>query len=143
MKHFWLFSCLLLAVSQASARSIEACPTLPPSSGLIWTHDEGIDFDVCRAGAPGSKDFVLGIYFGYQPDLHLRRANRIGDGKVAGRRVTWYFNDSGANPAFSRQTLLLLDHKRKYVAHVWLDADTEQQLQDLLSALEHLEFKIP
>jgi hypothetical protein len=58
--------------------------------------------------------------------------------------VTWYRQDPGdSNSAFSRQTLLTLDRKWGYVAHIWVTADTEQQLLDRLSALERIAFKMP
>ena len=71
-------------------------------------------------------------------------APRIGKGKVAGRRVTWYRQDPGdSDSAFSRQTLLTLKRKWGYVAHIWVVADTEQQLLDRLSVLERIVFKAP
>ncbi|MGY1411252.1 MULTISPECIES: hypothetical protein [unclassified Luteimonas] len=144
MKHFWLLSLLFLAAPQALARSIEVCPTLPSDSGLEWTYSEGPDFDVCRASVIGSEDQAFGIYLGNHPSFHPERAERIGKGKVAGRRVTWYRQDPGdSNSAFSRQTLLTLDRKWGYVAHIWVTADTEQQLLDRLSALERIAFKMP
>ena len=144
MKHFWLLSLLFLAVPQAFARSVEVCPTLPANSGLEWTYSEGPDFDVCRASAPGSKDLVFGIYLGNHPSFHPERSSRIGKGKIAGRRVAWYRQESSdSNSAFSRQTVLTLHRKWGYVAHVWVAADTGQQLQDRLSVLERIVFKVP
>lgn len=144
MKQFWLLSLLFLATSQAAARCVEVCPALPSDSGLEWTYSEGPDFDVCRASASGSEDQVFGIYLGNHPSFHPERATSIGRGKVAGRRVTWYRQDPGdSSSAFSRQTLLTLDSKWGYVAHIWVTADTEQQLQDRLSILERIAFKVP
>ena len=144
MKHFWLLSLLFLAAPQAFARSVEVCPKLPSGSNLEWTYSEGPDFVVCRASTAGSDDQVFGIYLGNHPSFHPERTERIGKGKVAGRRVTWYRQDPGdSNSAFSRQTLLTLDRKWGYVAHIWVAADTEQQLLDRLFVLERIAFKMP
>ena len=144
MKRFWLLSFLFFAASQAFARSAEVCPALPAGSGLEWTYSEGPDFDVCRAHVPGSDEPVFGIYLGNHPSFHPERATRIGKGKVATRRVTWYRQDPGdSGSALSRQTLLTLDRKWGYVAHIWVAADTEQQLVDRLSVLERIVFKVP
>src|SRR5690606_11115888 len=107
MKHFWLLSLLFVLAPQALARSVDDCPALPADSGRGWTDSEGPDFDVCRASAAGAEDEAFGIYLGSHPSFHPERAERIGKGKVAGRRVTWYRQDTGdSNSAFSRQTLL-------------------------------------
>lgn len=144
MKHLWLLSLLFLAAPHALARSVEVCPALPPGSGLEWAYSEGPDFDVCRASAPGSETLVFGIYLGNHPSFHPERSNRISKGKVAGRRVTWYRQEPGdSDSAFSRQTLLTLDRKWGYVAHIWVAAETEQQLLDRLSVLERIVFKVP
>ena len=144
MKHLWLLSLLFLVSPQAFARSVEVCPALPAGSGLGWTYSEGPDFDVCRASAPGSESLAFGIYLGNHPSFHPELSDRIGKGKVAGRRVTWYRQEPGdSDSAFSRQTLLTLDRKWGYVAHIWVAADTEQQLLDRLSVLERIVFKAP
>ncbi|MCR6496757.1 hypothetical protein LJB71_11420 [Thermomonas sp. S9] len=144
MKHPWILSLFFLATSQVSARSVEVCPALPPESGLEWTYSEGPDFDVCRASALGSEDLAFGIYLGNHPSFHPERTSRIGKGTVAGRRVAWYRQDPGdSGSAFSRQTLLTLDRKWGYVAHIWVAADTEQELHDRLSVLERIVFKVP
>lgn len=143
MNHFWLIPLLFLAAPQVAARSADVCPTLPVDSGLEWTYSEGADFDVCRASATGSEEQLFGIYLGNQPSFQPERAERIGNGKVAGQGVIWYRQDlEGGNSAFSRQTLLTLDCKWGYVAHIWVSADTEQQLIDRLSFLERIAFKV-
>ncbi|WP_434212478.1 hypothetical protein [[Pseudomonas] boreopolis] len=87
---------------------------------------------------------AFGIYLGNHPSFHPEHSNRISKGKVAGCRVTWYRQDpEDWDSAFSRQTLLTLDRKWGYVAHIWVAADTEQQLLDRLSVLERIVFKVP
>ena len=144
MKRFWLFGLVLFAATQASARSVEVCPILPEGAGLEWTYHQGPDFDVCYAHVPGSDDLAFGIYLGNAPSFHPERATRIGKGKVAGRRVAWHRQDeSGSSSPLSRQALLTLDRKWGYVAHIWVAADTDQQLADRLSVLESIAFKVP
>ena len=142
MKRAWLLGLLLLAASHAFAGSAEVCPTLPSGSGFEWTYSEGPDFDICRASTPGSKTMAFGIYLGNHPSFHPERSNRISKGKVAGRRVTWYRQEPGdSDSALSRQTLLIIDRRWDYVAHIWVVADTEQQLLERLSVLERIVFK--
>lgn len=144
MRQLCLLSFLLFSTPLAFARSVEICPALPADSGLEWTYSEGPDFDVCRAHAPASDDLAFGIYLGNHASFHPERATRIGKGKVAGRRVTWYRQepeDSGS--ALARQTLLTLDREWGYVAHIWVAADTQQQLLERLSVLERIVFKSP
>jgi hypothetical protein len=144
MKHFWFLSLLFLYAPQVSARSVEVCPSLPANSGLEWTYSEGPDFDVCRASIRGSESLAFGIYLGNHPSFHPDRSDHIGNGKVASRRVSWYRQEpNDSDSAFSRQTLLTLDRKLGYVAHIWVTADTEQQLLDRLSVLERIVFKGP
>jgi len=108
---------------------------------MVWTYSEGPDFDVCRASAPGSEEIALGIYLGNAPSFLPVRATRIGRGKVAGRRVTWHRMDSSdSGSTFSRQTLTL-SRKWGYVAHVWVGAETQQQMLDRLAVLERIAFK--
>ena len=142
MRHSWLFGLLFLVAPLAAARSVDVCPTLPTESGLAWSYDEGPDFDVCRAAPSGTDAQAFGIYLGNHPSFHPARATRIGKGKVAGRRVTWYRQDVGEDSsAFARQTLLMLDRKWGYVAHIWVHANTEQELQERLLVLERIAFK--
>jgi len=144
MKHLWLLCLLFLATPGALAQSAEVCPALPSDSGLEWNYSRGPDFDVCRASAPGSEDLVFGIYLGNHPNFDPERSSRIGMGKVGGRRVAWYRHErSDSNPAFSRQTLVTLDRERGDMAHIWVVASTEQQLQDRLSVLERIVFNVP
>jgi len=98
---------------------------------------------VCRAHASGSDVLAFGIYLGNHPSFDPSDATRIGKGKVAGRRVTWYIQEPHGAAALSRQTLLTLDRKWGYVAHIWVAASTEQQLQHHLSVLERIVFKAP
>lgn len=132
---------MLLAPS-AHGRGIEVCPTLPTDSGLEWEYHEGPDFDVCYASKPGSDGSVFGICLGNHPSFEPKGSVRIGKGKVAGKKVVWYQQNPEENSApFARQAMIVLDRKFGYVAHVWLSADTDQELQDRLSILERIVLK--
>lgn len=139
MKHLVVFAAAMAFSASAAARSIEVCPELPGYSNLAWSYQEGPDFDVCYAREPGSEATAFGAYLGNHPSFHSDGAVRSGKGRVAGRRVAWYHLDAteGEQP-WGRQTLLMLDRKNGYVAHIWVMADTEQQLQDRLSVLERM-----
>ncbi|MGR4877828.1 hypothetical protein [Pseudoxanthomonas sp. LARHCG66] len=142
MKHYLA---LLVSISIAPAtyaRGVEVCPTLPVNAGLEWTYHEGPDFDVCYAAKPGSEANAFGVYLGNHPSFKPKDAVRIGKGRVANKKVIWYQQDpEDSSSAFGQQTLIVLDKKYGYVAHVWVAADTNQELQDRLSVLERITFK--
>ena len=138
MKHLVVLVAALAFSAPASARSVEVCPELPADSNLVWSHHEGPDFDVCYAAEPGSDATAFGVYLGNAPSFNPDDGARIGKGRVAGRRVVWYRH--GASP-LDRQTLLMLDRKSGYAAHIWVAAESDQQLQNRLSVLERIAFK--
>jgi hypothetical protein len=99
---------------------------------------------VCRAHAPDSDDLAFGIYLGNHPSFDQERAERLDKGKVGGFCVTWYRHGQRlSGSSLARQTLLTLDRRWGYVAHIWVAADTQEQLQDRLSVLERIVFKSP
>jgi hypothetical protein len=140
MRHSFWFLLLYLIMAQAAARSVEICPALPENSGLSWTYDEGPDFDVCIASSVESGDRAFGIYLGNHASFDTKGARRVGKSTVAGRSATWYGPSLGGSSPFSRETLLMLD-KSGYVAHIWVYADTQQQLLERLVVLEHITFQ--
>lgn len=118
----------------------DSCPALPPASGLTWTYQGGDDFGVCYAAVPGSRTTVIGIYFGNLPAFDPARATAVSAGNVGGREVVWYRHDSaGPGDALGLQTLVLVS--KRYVAHVWVLADSQAQLQERLSILKLIRFK--
>ena len=137
MKRLTALAVAMVFSATAAARSIEACPELPTDSEVVWSYQEGPDFDVCYAHEHGSDATAFGVYLGNHPSFHSDSAVRIGNGRVAGKGVAWYRQESGESP-WARQTVLTLDRKSGYVAHVWVAADTEQQLKDRLSVLERM-----
>ena len=118
----------------------DSCPVLPADSGLTWTYEGGEDFGICYAAAAGSKSTVIGIYFGNAPTFDPSRATPAGPGNVGGREVVWYRHDSAAvGDALGLQTLIPVS--KRYVAHVWVTADSQAQLQARLSILRLIAFK--
>ena len=131
---------LLLIAPALADRAAEICPLLPPDSGLTWSYAEGSDFAVCYASAAGSKATVLGVYLGNEPNFDPTRATRVATGHVAGREVIWYRKDSAAeDESLARQTVIALNGR--YIAHVWVNAATQAQLQQRLSILERIAFR--
>ena len=122
MKHIPMLAALLMNAPALAERGAEVCPLLPPDSGLTWTYADGPDFGVCYASAPGSN------------------ATRMAAGHVAGKEVIWYRRDSYSGIApLARQTVIAINNH--YIAHIWVNADTEAQLQERLSILERIAFK--
>ena len=118
----------------------DSCPLLPADSGLSWTYQGGDDFGVCYAAAAGSAVTVIGIYFGNAPTFDPSRATAVSAGNVGGRDVMWYRHESPvAGDQLGLQTLVYVS--RRYVAHVWVAADSQAQLQQRLAILKRIAFK--
>ncbi len=131
--------CCGMSTAQADLAG-DSCPVLPADSGLTWTYQGGDDFGVCYAAAAGSNATVIGVYFGNAPTFDPARATAVSKGKVGGREVVWYRHDSAAGgDELGLQTLVYVS--RRYVAHVWVTADSEAQLQQRLSILARMAFK--
>jgi hypothetical protein len=129
------------ADSDDSSTSTDACPALPANSGLTWTYQQGPDFGVCYA-SDGSGSSAFGIYLGNYPSFHPERGLALTEGNVGGRKVTWYQQDAADdNSLLARQTLLTLDANLGYVAHVWVTAQSQKQLNERLAVLEHIIFR--
>lgn len=128
--------------------SDDRCPRLPEGSGLHWTHDDGPDFVVCFAATEASVATVLGVYLGTAPSFYPETEEPIADGNVGGTAVHWYrkkaTRQNQVNPVaetLDRQTIVPLDKDGHQVAHVWVFADTPEQLEQRLAVLRKVEFK--
>ena len=83
---------------------------------------------------------MIGIYFGNAPTFDPSRATPVAAGNVGGREVVWYRHDSpAAGDALGLQTLVYVS--KRYVAHVWVTADSQAQLQQRLAILKLIAFK--
>ena len=132
----------LLLACAATARAADAdrfCPPLPAAAHFVWSHYRGPDFDVCHALRPGSDSTVFGIYFGWHPSFNPARGTRLDPGVVGGRPVTWFVGASmRADGAFAQQTLIELTDASHAVAHVWIDAASQEELAESLRVLAQL-----
>ena len=127
------------AVAQADDLSVVSCPVLPPDSGLTWTYQGGDDFGVCYAAEAGAHTTAIGIYFGNAPTFDPARATAVSPGNVGGRHIVWYRRDAAGGDLLSLQTLVAIN--ARYVAHVWVTAGSEAQLQQRLSILSLVKFR--
>jgi hypothetical protein len=127
------------ALAQADDLAVVSCPVLPADSGLTWTYQGGDDFGVCYAAAAAADTTAIGIYFGNAPTFDPARATPVSPGNVGGRHVVWYRRDAAGGGVLSLQTLVAVN--ARYVAHVWVTADSEAQLQQRLLILTLVKFR--
>lgn len=120
-------SCLLVASGAASAQAAGGpCPRLEADTGLAWEHVAGPDFDFCKALDPDGVQ-ALGVFIGKESPFEPQRRNRAEDGRIGTRAVTWYRGELAGQPdVHVRETLVELPDGR--VAHVWLRADSAEEL---------------
>jgi hypothetical protein len=131
----------LLQASASAPQPVDRCPTLPADSGVSWTYQQGPDFGVCYAVDSATKKDAFGIYLGYAPSFDPELGKLIGGGTVGGHRVKWYKRDPSSDPSeFSREALVKLDSKGS-LAHVWVTANSSQQLAQRLAVLKGLHFQ--
>lgn len=128
----------VLALSAVHAQSVHGCPLLPGDSGLSWDQRGTGDFLICSAvDAEGNEAF--GVSLSADSAFQPRRANRGEHGVVARRDVRWYRAEVGAQPdVLVRETLVELAPER--VAHIWIRARSQNELQRTMSMVERLEF---
>ena len=86
------------------------------------------------------KRDVFGVYLGFAPGFHPNHAAPSTRGVVGGHKVSWYRRDPSSDPEFSQETLVKLDRQGS-VAHVWVTANSHQQLLQRLAILSRLEFR--
>ena len=142
MNRVVLLLSLLLLQANASAASVDVCPILPSGAGVEWKHSRGSDFDVCYATRGNSKLSLFGIYLGNFPSFRPEGHEVLASGNVAGMQVTWYSPDADEDVGrYSRQTAIELGSKWPAVAHVWVNADTEADLDEALSILAKIQFR--
>jgi hypothetical protein len=65
----------LSCAANAHDHSADICPTLPPDSQLKWNHNQGLDFDVCRAMRGENK--VFGVYACWRQSLFLEKIGGV------------------------------------------------------------------
>lgn len=135
----------LLFVLCASAKAQEAeapaqghCPMLPASTGLHWEYRGTADSDFCRAlRADGSEAF--GMYIAAKSPFEPRRADRAEQITIDGKQVYWYRSQIAGQPDVqARETLVEVGNGK--LAHIWLQAQSQDQLKEVLGQTEGLQF---
>jgi hypothetical protein len=94
--------------------------------------------DFCRAlRSDGSEAF--GLYIAADSPFEPKRGNREEAGVIDGREIHWYRAELAAQPNITaRETLIELDDGR--VAHVWLQANSADQLSTVMRVTRDLRF---
>lgn len=132
---------LLAAATGAHAepQSDIACPQLPADAGLVWQHKATPTSDFCRAlREDGSEAF--GLFIANESPFKPSRGNRAEEAVIDGREVQWYRSEIAAKPDVkARETLIKLPDGR--VAHLWVQAATQQQLDEAFSQTSNLRFR--
>ncbi len=129
---------LLLVAGGVHGQEAAACPQLDASSGLNWEYRGGNGADFCRAlRADGSEAF--GMYISKAPTFSPKRNNREENDTMGGREVQWYRAELAGQPDVeARETLVKLADGRS--AHVWLQAASEDQLQEAFQVTRRIDF---
>ena len=125
--------------AHAEPQSDIACPQLPADSGLAWQHKATATSDFCRAlRADGSEAF--GLFIANDSPFEPSRGNRAEQAVIDGREVQWYRSELAAQPDVkARETLIELPDGR--VAHMWVQAKSQQQLDEALGQTANLRFR--
>ena len=129
----------LAAGAHAQSQGDIACPQLPADSGLAWQHKATPTSDFCRAlRADGSEAF--GLFIANDSPFKPSRGNRAEQVVIDGREVQWYRSELAAQPDVkARETLIELPDGR--VAHMWVQAKSQQQLDEALGEITNLRFR--
>lgn len=129
---------LFLAATVAQAQESAACPQLPADAGLSWEYRGSGGADFCRAlRDDGSEAF--GLYIAKDSPFEPKRSNREEEGRIDGQEIQWYRAELVGKPDIqARETLLKLDDGR--VAHVWLQAESGEQLRQVFEVAQGLDF---
>lgn len=116
-----------------------ACPQLPADSGLVWVHKATSTSDFCRAvRLDGSEAF--GMFIANDSPFEPKRGNRAEEATIDGRDVQWYRSELAAQPDVrARETLIELPDGR--VAHLWVQAKSDQQLTEAMGQTANLRFR--
>lgn len=114
-----------------------ACPYLATESGLVWEHRGSDKHDFCRAlRADGSEAF--GVNISAKVPFKPKGGNRAERVTIEGREVIWYRTEIAGSDIEVRETLVELPDGRK--AHMWLQANSPDQLREILRQTESLKF---
>lgn len=137
-KSAWLVPVLLVMAAAAQAQNPAACPQLPADAELAWEHQGSGGADFCRAlRSDGSEAF--GVYIAAESPFSPKRINREAEGVIDGREIHWYRAEIALKPDVTAlETLIKLDDGR--VAHLWLQSNSDAQLQQVMGVMRNLGF---
>lgn len=129
---------LLAGQGNAQAQDAGACPQLPANTGLTWEYRASGDADLCRAlRSDGSEAF--GLYISAKPTFEPQRSKRAERSQIDGHDIYWYRAELAAKPGVeARETLLELPDGR--TAHIWLQANDREQLDNGFQLTQSLHF---
>lgn len=142
---FWSLACplaCLLIAGTANAQAAGTCPTLPADSDLHWEQLDGPDFTFCKAVRASDGSQAFAVMLGSDSPFQPQRGNRAEEAVIDGQRLNWYRSEIASDPnAIIRESLVKLD--RDHVAHITLQAASEQQKNEVMRQVEALRFAAP
>lgn len=137
-KPFWLLPLLLPLTGTVAAQNAGACPHLAADTGLSWEHRGGGDYDFCRAlRADGSEAFGLNIT--RDAPFKPKGGDREERATIDGHEVAWYRTEIAGKDIEARETLVPMPDGR--VAHIWVQAKSKEQLNEVLRQTETMKFQ--
>ncbi|GAB3388495.1 hypothetical protein [Lysobacter fragariae] len=138
-KPLWMLPLLLPIAGLASAQSAgTSCPYLSADTGLTWEHRVAAGADFCRAlRADGTEAFGLNI--SKENPFKPKNANRAERSTMDGKDVVWYRAEIAGTKLKARETLMQTPDGR--VAHIWVQAKTDEELTQSLQQTQSLRFE--
>lgn len=141
-QHAWPWLVLLFfacAQAQEPAGDNGACPQLPDGSSLRWEYRAGADSDFCRAIRNSDGSEAFGLYIAAKSPFAPRRGDRAEAGSIDGHSMHWYRGELAGKPNVQvRETLIEVGSGK--LAHIWLQANSPEQLKEVLGQAEGLRF---
>jgi hypothetical protein len=127
-----------IAYSAGAEDAADRCPKLPAASGFKWQYSRGPDFGVCYGEKNGDSPQLIGVYLGFAPNFQPDPKRALRDGKIGADVVHWY-KKQPQEKAYKVGAETLYTHGPS-TSHIWLLAQDERSLSDLISLAESLAF---
>lgn len=111
---------------------------LPADTGLRWEYRGTADTDFCRAlRSDGSEAF--GLYIAAKQPFEPKRGDRAEASTIDGKSIHWYRGELAGKPQVQvRETLIEAGNGK--MAHIWMQANSPEQLKEVLGQTEGLRF---
>ena len=136
-----------LAVAVPILPAAGECPALPPQSGFEWTVQQGPDFDVCYAHAPGETNALFGLYLGHASSFQRKAGANDAAGALGGHAVTWQpATGKDGDLPYGQEALLELQESggsSGLQVHVWINAQTKDEQDAAKRVLRDIDFTRP